>query len=46
MGAAVSLLLIDRVPNAIVSFVNLDGNLIGEDCTVSRKAVEYSLGRI
>ncbi len=45
MGGAVSLFLIDKVPNTIVSFVNLEGNLIAEDCTISRKAVEYSLDK-
>jgi len=43
MGGAIGLLLIEKIPSKIVSFVNLEGNLIGEDCTFSREAVRYSL---
>ena len=43
MGGAISLLLINKIPDTVISFVNLEGNLIGEDCTISRKATKYSL---
>ena len=43
MGGAIGLLLIEKIPSKIVSFINLEGNLIGEDCTYSREAVRYSL---
>jgi pimeloyl-ACP methyl ester carboxylesterase len=39
MGGAVALLLIKKIPERIISFINLEGNLIGEDCGVSRKAI-------
>ena len=44
MGGAIGLLLIDKDPSRILSFINLEGNLIGEDCSFSREAVRYSLG--
>lgn len=43
MGGAISLLLIEKIPSKIISFTNLEGNLIGEDCTFSREATKYSL---
>ncbi len=43
MGGAIGLLLIEKIPSLIISFVNLEGNLIAEDCTFSREAVRYSL---
>jgi hypothetical protein len=43
MGGAISLLLIEKIPSKIISFTNLEGNLIGEDCTFSREAIKYSL---
>ncbi len=43
MGGAIGLLLIEKIPSKIVSFINLEGNLIGEDCTYSKEAVRYSL---
>jgi pimeloyl-ACP methyl ester carboxylesterase len=40
MGAAIGLLLSDDFLNSTISFVNIEGNLIGEDCGyISRKAV-------
>jgi pimeloyl-ACP methyl ester carboxylesterase len=40
MGAAIGLLLSDDFLNSAISFVNIEGNLIGEDCGyISRKAV-------
>lgn len=39
MGAAIGLLLSDDFLNSAISFVNIEGNLIGEDCGyISRKA--------
>ena len=43
MGGAIGLLLIEKVPARILSFTNLEGNLIGEDCTFSRDAVRYTV---
>ncbi|MBU4480698.1 alpha/beta hydrolase, partial [Patescibacteria group bacterium] len=43
MGGAIGLLLIEKIPSKITSFINLEGNLIGEDCTFSREAIRYSL---
>ncbi|MBU4481602.1 alpha/beta hydrolase, partial [Patescibacteria group bacterium] len=43
MGGAIGLLLIEKIPSKITSFINLEGNLIGEDCAFSREAVRYSL---
>ncbi|MBI1934865.1 alpha/beta hydrolase [Candidatus Woesearchaeota archaeon] len=42
-GGAISLLLIRKIPSKISSFVNLEGNLIAEDCTMSRDIAGYSL---
>ena len=42
MGGAIGLLLIQRIPSRVVSFTSLEGNLIGEDCTLSRQAIRYS----
>lgn len=43
MGGAIGLLLIEKIPSKVISFINLEGNLIGEDCTFSREAIKYSL---
>jgi pimeloyl-ACP methyl ester carboxylesterase len=43
MGGAIGLLLIEKNPSKIMSFINLEGNLVGEDCTFSREAIRYSL---
>jgi pimeloyl-ACP methyl ester carboxylesterase len=42
MGGAVGLLLAEKIPDRLVSFVNVEGNLIGQDCTVSRKKASVS----
>ena len=39
MGGAVALLLAEKIPEKVRSFVNVEGNLIGEDCTMSREVV-------
>lgn len=43
MGGAVGLLLINKIPSKITSFISLEGNLIGQDCVLSREVVKYSL---
>ena len=41
MGGAIGLLLAERIPDRVASFVNIEGNLIAEDCgLVSRKTAE------
>lgn len=37
MGGALGLLLINKMPEKFCSFCNVEGNLVGEDCGVSRK---------
>lgn len=37
MGGAIALLLIEKIPERIVSLISLEGNLIGEDCAASRR---------
>lgn len=44
MGGAVGLLLANSAKTIVDSFICLEGNLIAEDCTGSREAVQYSLG--
>lgn len=43
MGGAIALLLVDQIPPRILSLVNLEGNLIAEDCFLSREIIQYSL---
>ncbi|KAF5431512.1 hypothetical protein C5S39_05625, partial [Candidatus Methanophagaceae archaeon] len=40
---AIGLLLIEKIPAKVLSFTNLEGNLIGDDCTFSREVVGYTL---
>ena len=42
MGGAIGLLLIEKIPAKVLSFTNLEGNLIGDDCTFSREVVGYT----
>jgi len=44
MGGAIAQLMIQQNPHPIAGFVNVEGNLIGADCTFSRKAsqVDFS----
>ncbi len=43
MGGAVGLLLAEKIEGPLVSFVNVEGNLIGSDCgLISRKAIQIS----
>jgi pimeloyl-ACP methyl ester carboxylesterase len=43
MGGAIGLLLAQRAKSIILSLINLEGNLIGDDCTLSRDVAQYSL---
>jgi len=45
MGAAVALLLAENIKEKLISFVNIEGNLIGSDCGVSRKAENIPPGK-
>jgi len=43
MGGAIGLLLADHIRDSLVSFVNVEGNLIGEDCgLISRRTIGVS----
>ncbi|HOT43351.1 MAG TPA: alpha/beta hydrolase [Spirochaetota bacterium] len=42
MGGAVGLILGERIPGRLASFSNVEGNLIGHDCTVSRNKASVS----
>ncbi len=42
MGGAVGLLLVDHIKERIASFIDIEGNLIGQDCTVSRQKSSIS----
>jgi pimeloyl-ACP methyl ester carboxylesterase len=43
MGGAIGLILADLIPGRLKSFANIEGNLTGHDCTVSRKQSLASL---
>lgn len=43
MGGAIGLILIDEIPSRFSSFLNLEGNLIAEDCFFSREVRSQSL---
>ena len=44
MGGATAQLAISEKPPGLIGFINVEGNLIGEDCTFSRQAtrVDFS----
>jgi pimeloyl-ACP methyl ester carboxylesterase len=42
MGGAIALLLADRIGERLSSFVNVEGNLTGRDCTTSRRRASVS----
>ncbi len=42
MGGAVGLILAEKIPERLASFINVEGNLIGHDCTVSRRKASVS----
>lgn len=39
MGGAIAVLLAERMGKRLASLVSIEGNLVGSDCTVSRRAV-------
>lgn len=44
MGGAVGLLLVESLKDRLISFINIEGNLVGEDCRlVSKRAIGFSL---
>jgi len=43
MGGAIGLILAKEIKPIMESFICLEGNLVSEDCTGSRAALEYSL---
>ena len=43
MGGAVGLLLADEIPEKVLSYISLEGNLIAEDCWLSKKTISRSL---
>jgi len=42
MGGAVGLLLVNEIPERILSYISLEGNLIAEDCTLSKATISHS----
>jgi len=42
MGGAVGIILAEKIAERLASFINVEGNLIGHDCTVSRKKASVS----
>ncbi|MCY6369482.1 alpha/beta fold hydrolase [Clostridium ganghwense] len=42
MGGAVGLLLTEMIKDNLASFINVEGNLIGEDCGISRRTAKIS----
>ena len=42
MGGLIGIEMSESVPERIMSFVNLEGNLTLEDCFFTRKIIEYS----
>jgi pimeloyl-ACP methyl ester carboxylesterase len=43
MGGLTALMLADRHPDRVLSFVNIKGNLAPEDCFLSRQIIDYPL---
>lgn len=41
MGGLTALLLANRRPGAVMSFTNIEGNLMPEDCFLSRQIIDY-----
>lgn len=42
MGGAVGILLAEKIDDRLISFINVEGNLIGQDCIVSRRKASVS----
>jgi len=45
MGGAIAVLLAERLGKRLASLVSIEGNFIGSDCTVSRRAVSITYDR-
>ncbi len=41
MGGAIGLLLTQKLPEKVLSFISLEGNLLFDDCTISRRIVAF-----
>jgi pimeloyl-ACP methyl ester carboxylesterase len=44
MGGLTALRLAERIPDRVLSFVNIEGNLAHEDCFLSRQIIAYPAG--
>lgn len=44
MGGIVGIELAEMIPNRISSFINVEGNITAEDCTMSRRVADMSAG--
>jgi hypothetical protein len=44
MGGLVAMEMINQSPPQVLSFINLEGNLTLDDCFITGKILEYSLG--
>ena len=42
MGGAIGLLLAEKLDRKLATFINAEGNLVSEDCGISRKAISVS----
>lgn len=42
MGGLTALILADLIPERVLSFIDIEGNIAPEDCFLSRQIVEYS----
>jgi pimeloyl-ACP methyl ester carboxylesterase len=42
MGGIVGIELCERMPGRVLSFINVEGNVTAEDCTISRRIIEWS----
>jgi len=43
MGGLTSLLLADRIPDRVLSFIDIEGNLAPEDCFLSRQIISHDV---
>jgi pimeloyl-ACP methyl ester carboxylesterase len=44
MGGIIGIELAEMIPNRISSFINVEGNITAEDCTMSRQVADMSTG--
>jgi pimeloyl-ACP methyl ester carboxylesterase len=42
MGSVVGQILCERYPEQVAAFFNVEGNISGDDCTISRRVTKYS----